>query len=162
MKAIFVDLGESFDDWDFSAGEGFHVVPSEVHRAVWRLDGVLETPDQRTPSVSELTMAHAGPLRPIWDIRDYPVMETLHLLSLEDFTELLNGCVPDALVRNAFILLRVVVTGCYLELKIQELHEALQKTYETIELANEAAMSASLQSAEAAAIFNAECARLAE
>jgi hypothetical protein len=39
MKVLFVDLGESFDDWDFSAGEFLQAFMN-----------------QRTPSVSELTM----------------------------------------------------------------------------------------------------------
>ena len=78
-----------------------------------------------------------------------------------------------------FALLRIVATGRYLQLKIQELHEALQKAQETIGLANDervqvrlskpgtsshqlAAMSTSLQAAEAAATFNGERARFAE
>jgi hypothetical protein len=60
----------------------------EVRRAVLRLEGASETLDQRNSSVSELTMAHAGPLPTI--------RETLHLLCLEEFTELLNGCASDA------------------------------------------------------------------
>jgi hypothetical protein len=72
----------------------------EVRRAVWRLGGALETPDQCTPSVSELHMAHAGPLPPIWDFLDNPFAETLHLLSLEEFTEHLSGCPGTELLRN--------------------------------------------------------------
>jgi len=33
-------------------------------------------------------MAHAGLLPPIWDFLDKPFAETLHLLSLEEFTEM--------------------------------------------------------------------------
>jgi len=38
-----------------------------------------------------------------------------------EFTDLLNGCSPDALVRNTFVLLRMVATARYLHLKSQEL-----------------------------------------
>jgi hypothetical protein len=37
-------------------------------------------------------------------------------------------------VRNAFVILRVVVTARYLHLKSQELHEALMDAHETIGL----------------------------
>ena len=40
-----------------------------------------------------------------------PQVETLHLLNLEEFTDLVNGCAPDALLRNAFVILRMVVTA---------------------------------------------------
>ena len=74
----------------------------------------------------------ARPLPPIWDILDVqPNAETLHLLSLVDFTDLLNGCAPDALVRNAFVILRMVATARYLHLKSQELHEALMEACDT-------------------------------
>ena len=61
-----------------------------------------------------------------------PAAETLHLLSLVEITDLLNGCSPAALVRNAFVLLRMVATARYLHLKSQELHEALMEAHETI------------------------------
>ncbi len=57
---------------------------------------------------------------------------TLHLLSLVEFTDLLNGCTPDALVRNAFMILRMVATARYLHLKSQELHEALMEAHGTL------------------------------
>jgi hypothetical protein len=41
----------------------------------------------------------------------------------------LNGCAPDALVRNAFVILRMVATARYLHLKSQELHEALMEAH---------------------------------
>ena len=45
---------------------------------------------------------------------------------------------PDALVRNAFVILCVVASARYLHLKSQELHEAIKETHETIgEEANE-------------------------
>lgn len=47
------------------------------------------------------------------------IAEVLHLLSLEEFTELLRS-------GNSFALLRVVATGRYLQLKIQELYEAMR------------------------------------
>ena len=73
-------------------------------------------------------MAHTGPFPPIWDLLDLqPSAETLHLLNLVEFTDLLNGCAPDALVRNAFVILRVVATARYLHLKSQELHESLRR-----------------------------------
>ena len=44
-------------------------------------------------------MAHTDPLPPIWDLLDLqPAAETLHLLNLVEFTDLLNGCAPDAIV----------------------------------------------------------------
>jgi len=45
---------------------------------------------------------------PIWDLLDKLSNGTLHLLSLEEFTEIMNGCAPDALVRNSFVILRIV------------------------------------------------------
>ncbi len=48
-----------------------------------------------------------------------------------EFTDLLNGCAPDALVRNAFVILRMVATARYLHLKSQELYEALMEHWET-------------------------------
>ena len=71
------------------------VLPPGIHEPV-RVPGALETPDQPTPSVSELIMAHAGPLPPIWTSWTTPI---------EEFTELLNGWAPDALGRNSFALL---------------------------------------------------------
>ena len=136
-----------------------------------------------------LHMAHVSPLPPIWDLLDVqPSTETLHLLSLVEFTDLLNGCARDALVRNAFLILRMVATARYLHLKSQELHEALMEDHGTLgEDADErvrlreegpaiaanaqrvlhltdqvAAMSNQHQEAQAAAAFNAERARLAE
>ena len=78
-------------------------------------------------------MAHTGPLPPIWDLLDLqPSAETLHLLNLVEFTDLLYGCAPDALVRNTFVILRVVATARYLHIKSQELHEALKEARVTI------------------------------
>ncbi len=134
-------------------------------------------------------MAHIGPLPPIWDLLDLqPNSETLHLLSLIEFTDLLNGCAPDALVRNAFVILRMVATARYLHLKSQELHEALMEAHgilgedadERVRLREEgpaheanarrvldltdqlSALTNQHQEAQAAAAFNAERARLAE
>jgi hypothetical protein len=124
-------------------------------------------------------MSHTGPLPPIWDLLDLqPSVETIHLLSLVEFTDLLNGCASDALVRNAFVSLRVVATARYLHLKSQDLHEALREAHVTIgeevdervRLQEEipasdardktitllAAMSTQHQEAQAAAAFNAE------
>ena len=129
-----------------------------------------------------LHMAHVGSLPPIWDLLD------LHLLSLVEFTDLLNGCASDAFVRNAFAILRVVVTACYLHLKCQELHQELmaansiigfevedkvrmrgevpvsESDTQTVALLTNqlAAMSSQHQEAQAAAAVNAERARLAE
>jgi hypothetical protein len=70
---------------------------------------------------------------PIWDLLDHqPSAKTFQLLSLVEFTDLLNGCSHDALVWNAFVLLRMVATARYLHLKSQELHEALMEAHETI------------------------------
>jgi hypothetical protein len=80
-----------------------------------------------------LHMAYTGPLPPIWDLLDLqPSAETLHVLSLVEFTDLLNGCAPDALAQNAFVILRMVATVRYLHLKSQELHEALKEAHGTL------------------------------
>ena len=98
------------------------------------LDGPLEdAPNDEVPSMAWLHMAHTGPLPPIWDYLDLqPSADTLHLLSLVEFTDLLNGCAPDALVRNAFVILRMVATAHYLHHKSQELHEALMEAHGTL------------------------------
>ena len=75
-------------------------------RHIWKLDGPLEdAPADETPTAACLHMAHAGPLPPIWDLLDCQPHVDLHLLSLEEFTDLINGCAPDALVRNSFVIL---------------------------------------------------------
>ena len=101
---------------------------------IWKLDGPLKVvPNDEVPSMAWQHMAHTGPLPPIWDLLDLqPSAETLHLLNLVEFTDLLNGCAPDALVRNAFVILCVVATARYLHLKSQELHEALKEAHVTI------------------------------
>jgi hypothetical protein len=98
--------------------------PDET-RHIWTLDGPLEdTPNDEAPTMVWLHMVHTGPLPPIWDLLDLqPNAETLHLLSLVEFTDLLNG------VRNAFVILRLVATARYLHLKSQELHEALMEAH---------------------------------
>jgi len=118
-------------------------------------------------------VAHIGQLLSIWDLLGHEsAAETLHLLSLVEFTDLLNGCSPDALVRNAFVILRVVATARYLHLKSQELNEALMSAHETIGDAMEEKVylrgqaPAADASAQPVAIlmdqlaFNAECASL--
>jgi hypothetical protein len=163
--------------------------PDET-RHIWKLDGPLEdVPNDEVPSMAWLHMAHTGPLPPIRDLLDLqPSAETLHLLSLVEFTDLLNGCAPDALVRNAFVILRMVATARYLHLKSQELPEALMEAHgilgedadERVRLREEgpaheaiarrvldltdqlSAMSNQHQEAQAAAAFNAERTRLAE
>jgi hypothetical protein len=54
---------------------------------------------------------------------------------LEEFTDLLNGCSPDALRRNAFAIFRIVCMARYFLLKTQEVHEALQKAHLAMGLA---------------------------
>jgi hypothetical protein len=62
------------------------------------LEALEDTPNDEVPSMAWLHMAHTGPLPPIWDLLDLqPSAETLHLLSLVEFTDLLNECAPDAL-----------------------------------------------------------------
>jgi hypothetical protein len=63
---------------------------------------------------------------------DDPVAETLHLLNLEEFTELLNGCTPDVIVQHSFAILRTLVTARYLHAKIQGLHQSLRGVHEEI------------------------------
>ncbi len=98
------------------------------------------------------------PVPPIWDLLDHqPSAKTLQLLSLVEFTDLLNGCSHVSLVWNAFVLLRMVTTARYLYLKSQELHEA-EVALLTDQLP---AMSTKYQEAPAAA-SDAEPARLDE
>ena len=61
-------------------------------RHIWKLDEPLETaPHDETPSMTWLHMAHVGELPPIWDLLVHqPSAEILHLLSLVEFTDLLN------------------------------------------------------------------------
>ena len=149
--------------------------PEETQH-IWKLDGPLEdVPNDEVPSMAWQHMAHTGSLPPIWDLLDLqPSAETLHLLNLVEFTDLLN----------AYVILRVVATAHYLHLKSQELHEALREAHVTIgeevdervrlreeipasdasdkTIALLAAMSTQHQEAQAAAAFNAERARLAE
>jgi hypothetical protein len=108
-------------------------------RHIWKLYGPLEdNPNDETPSTAWLHMAHVGPLPPICDLLDHqPSAETLHLLSLVEFTDLLNGCSPDALLWNAFVILHIAATARYLLLKSQELHEVLMTVHETIGLYRE-------------------------
>ena len=142
LSELFPDLGESvYDNWDFQQADVLMAflnqrmlaAPDET-RHIWKLDGPLENvPNDEVPSMAWLHMAHVGPLPPIWDLLDLqPNSETLHLLSLVEFTDLLNGCAPDALVRNAFVILRMVATARYLHLKSQELHEALMEAHGTL------------------------------
>ena len=72
---------------------------------IQRMLAVQDSLYDETPSMAWLHMAHVGELSPIWDLPDFTSAETLHLLSLVEFTDLLNGCSPDILVRNAFVLL---------------------------------------------------------
>jgi hypothetical protein len=132
--------------------------PDETQH-IWKLYGSLEDVlNDEVPSMAWQHMAHTGPLPPIWDLLDLqPSAETLQLLNLVEFTDLLNGCAPDALVRNAFVILH---------LKSQELHEALKEAHVTI--GEEADERVRLREeipaidAQAAADLNAERARLAE
>ena len=71
--------------------------------------------------------AHYGPLPPIWDLLDKPSNTTLPLLSLEEFTGIMNRCAPNAL--------RIVCLARYLELKTQEIHEALEEAHSAMSLA---------------------------
>jgi len=95
IKAIFVDLGESFDDRDFSAGEALEYLEPKVRRDSGPAHpiSVRAAHGPRGPANS-----HLGP--PGQPLRGDP-HATLHLLSLEDFTKLLNGYAPDALVWNS-------------------------------------------------------------
>ena len=54
-----------------------------------------DAPYDETPSMAWLHMAYVGPqhMAHVWDLLDHqPSAETLHLLSLVEFTDLLNGC----------------------------------------------------------------------
>jgi len=63
-------------------------------RHIWKLNGSLEDAlYDKTPSMAWLLIAHVDQLPPIWDLLDHqPAAETFHLLSLMEFTDLLNGC----------------------------------------------------------------------
>ena len=108
-----------YENWDFKQADVLMAflnqrmvaAPDEI-RHIWKLDGPLETnPNDKTPSMAWLHMAHVGPLPPIWDLLDHqPAAEILHL-RLVEFTDLVNGCLPDALVLNAFVILRMVATA---------------------------------------------------
>ena len=67
-----------------------------------------------------------GPLPPIWDFLDKRSNETLHLLRLEEFADIVNGCAVDALMRNSFAILCIVTMVHYLNLKTREIHKTLQ------------------------------------
>ena len=142
LQELSPDLGESsYDNWDYQQHDALLTfmnqrmlaAPSEP-RHIWKLDGPLEDgPADETPTAAWLNMAHAGPLPPIWDLLDcQPHVETLHLLNIEEFTDLVNGCTPDALLRNSFVILRMVATARYFHLKAQELHDAFISAHVTI------------------------------
>ena len=136
-----VATGRSGGDWDYQQHDALLAfmnqrmlaAPTEPHH-IWKLDGPLEdAPDDETPTMALLHMAHVGPLPPIWDLLDcQPTVETFHLLNLEEFTDLVNGCTPDALVQNSFVILRMIAMAGYLHLKAQELPDALQRAHSTI------------------------------
>jgi len=142
LSDLFPDVGESaYENWDLQQGDVLQSLMDQRVRAapdetqhIWKLDGPLEdVPNDEIPSMAWQHMAHTGPLPPIWDLLDrQPSAETLHLLNLVEFTDLLNGCEPDAFVWNAFVILRMVATAHYLHLKSQELHEALKEVHVTI------------------------------
>ena len=109
----------SYDNWDYQQHETLLAfmnqcmlaAPTEP-RHIWKLDGTLkDAPADETPTMALLYMAHVGPLPPIWDLLDcQPTVETLHLLKLEEFTDLINECAPDALVRNSFVILATSIS----------------------------------------------------
>ena len=82
-------------------------------------NALQDTLTREPPSMGMIHMAHHGPLPPI----------------LEEFTEIMNGCSPDALRRNSFVILRIVCMARYLELKTQEIHEALKEAHSAMGLA---------------------------
>jgi hypothetical protein len=105
LSELFPDLGESsYENWDFKQADVLMAflnqqmlaAPDET-RHIWKLDDPLEdVPNDEVPSMAWLHMAHTGPLPPIWDLLYLqPSAETLHLLSLVEFTDLLNGCAPE-------------------------------------------------------------------
>ena len=54
---------------------------------------------------------------------------------MEEFTDIVNGCSPDALRRNAFAIFRIVFMARYFALKTQEVQEALQEAHSAMGLA---------------------------
>ncbi len=102
LSELFPDLGKSsYENWDFKQADVLmaflnQAEPDET-RHIWKLDGPLEdAPSDEAPSMPWLHMAHTGPLPPIWDLLDLqPNSETLHLLSLVEFTDLLSCGTPS-------------------------------------------------------------------
>ena len=102
-QELFPDLGESsYENWDYQQHDALQAfmdqrqlaAPSEP-RHIWKLDGPLEdAPVDETPTSVLLHMARADRLPPIWDLLDcaQPQVETLHLLNLEEFTEMRARC----------------------------------------------------------------------
>ena len=136
LQELFPDVGQTYVDWDLTSGNAFEafmfkrqeMLPNE-RPSLWRTNGSWEvTSDRETPSLGMIHMAHYGSLPPIWEFLDKPSNESLPLLSLEEFTDIVNGCSPDALRRNAFAIFRIVVMA-------QEVHEALQDAHNEMGLA---------------------------
>jgi hypothetical protein len=137
LAELFPDLNQEYDDWHLTSTDPLQAFREQREDAdpdadlkIWQLDGaLLSTPAMeanQSNSRSLRSMAHAGRLPPVWPFLDDPIAETLHLLNLEEFTELLNGCAPDVIVRHSFAILHTLVTARYLHAKVQGLHKFLR------------------------------------
>jgi hypothetical protein len=116
-----------------------------------------------------LHMAHVGQLPPIWDLLDHQsAAETFHLLSLVAFTDLLNGCSPDATARYLHLALMsdYETIGEAIEKKVYLRGQAPAADASAKQVAiltdQLATMPSKHQEAQTAAAFNAERAKLAE
>jgi hypothetical protein len=171
-------MNQEYDDWHLTSTDPLQAFREQREDAdpdadlkIWQLDGaLLSTPAieaNQSTSRPLRSMAHAGRLPPVWPFLDDLVAETLHLLNLEEFTELLNGCAPDVIVRHSFAILRTLVTARYLHAKVQGLHKFLRAAHQDSKLGRLSstqleAMASVPQSTEALAQIQAERIRLAQ
>jgi hypothetical protein len=140
LAELFPDLNQEYNDWHLTSNDPLQAFREQREDAdpdadlkIWQLDGaLLSTPAMEANQSNSRplrSMAYAGRLPPVWPFLDDPVAESLHLLNLEEFTELVNGCAPDVIVRHSFAILRTLVTARYLHAKVQGLHKELRATH---------------------------------
>ena len=106
LAELFPDLNQEYNDWHLTSTDSLQAFREQREDAdpdadlkIWQLDGALLS----TPAM-EANQSNSRPLPPVWPFLDDPVAETLHLLNLKEFTELLNGCAPDVIVRHSFAI----------------------------------------------------------
>ena len=89
------DVDQTYVDWDLTSFEAFMLKRQEMlpdeRLSLWRFSGSWEvTSDRETPSMGMIHMTHYGSLLPIWEFLDKPSNESLPLLSLEEFTDIVR------------------------------------------------------------------------